>query len=595
MNKISLLDALFGKDEQGTEVGYNDSFFAREFSISITKKLKRLLSRGFFRFAKNISHFLAHLSSKAYGFAILSFGLISTLMYFLGLACDKSILTPILGGAFAILSIPFLVNDKPIPIMLQDAPPTDYLFFEFFCMKRHTVLEGEKRVPSLVSILIGALVAVLSAVVPLWEIVVAIGIIIFVYIGIESPEFLFLASIAYMPYMTLVPNGEKILAATIIIIVISFAAKFLYGKRVIFVEQYDIVIFAMLLFILISGIFVKGVESFAGSLRMIIFAFGYIISSNIITNRRLADRAANTIIIPSAIAGLISIAQFATLIAGSEDVSMESLNFILARREGLAVCLMASVIFAVGMIRQSSLIPRIIYIFSAIVSLMALVISGEVFAVIAVAFGILAHTVIKRNIIPWITLPVLLLLPLSILLLPNSALDAIFLYSPSISSAEELFSLWRHSLEVFLNNIFVGIGIGRDSFISELGNLGIHGYHDSSNLLIELGLEAGIFALICLLLLIFTRLRHRAIRYLYIRNSQIETLSVVSGATIFCLLAFGMVNYIWYDMSAYYLFWCIFGIGSATLRVAKRDYDDKVLYYEETGDSDSSMIDIEIG
>ena len=39
----------------------------------------------------------------------------------------------------------------------------------------------------------------------------------------------------------------------------------------------------------------------------------------------------------------------------------------------------------------------------------------------------------------------------------------------------------------------------------------------------------------------------------------------------------------------------IFGMGSATLRVAKRDYDDKVLYYEETGDSDSSVIDIEIG
>ena len=56
-----------------------------------------------------------------------------------------------------------------------------------------------------------------------------------------------------------------------------------------------------------------------------------------------------------------------------------------------------------------------------------------------------------------------------------------------------------------------------------------------------------------------------------------------------------MVNYIWSSTSAYYLFWCIFGMGSATLRVAKRDYDDKVLYYEETGDSDSSVIDIEIG
>ena len=84
-------------------------------------------------------------------------------------------------------------------------------------------------------------------------------------------------------------------------------------------------------------------------------------------------------------------------------------------------------------------------------------------------------------------------------------------------------------------------------------------------------------------------------QYLYVRNSQIEKISILSGACLFSLLAFGMVNYIWSDISAYYLFWCIFGIGSASLRVAKRDYDDKVIYYEETSAFDSSVIDIEIG
>ena len=594
-NKPSLLDALFVSDDKARTREYDDGFFAREFSVTINKKLKRLLGRGFFRFARNISNFLAHVSSKAYGLAILSFGLVSVLMFFLGLSKDASLVTPIIGAVFAALSIPFLVIDKPIPIMLQDTPWTDYLFFEFFCMKRHTVLEGEVRISGFIPILLGAMLAAASGFVPLWFVAVSIGVLICVYIGIESPEFLFLASIAYMPYMTLVPNGENILAATLILIVISFAAKFLYGKRVLFVEQYDVIMALMLAFILVSGIFLKGIESFSGSVRMIIFAFGYMIAGNLITNRRLADRAANTVIIPGAIAGIISVAQLVTLKIRSGSVSIESLNGVLARRDGLAVCLIASVVFAVGMIRQSSPFPRVIYITSAIISAAALIISGEIFAVIAIILGIFAHTVIKKNILPWLILPLMLLLPLSVLLLPNSTLDAIFTYSPSISSAEELFSLWRHSLEILLNNIFVGIGIGKESFIAEMGQIGIFGYNDSSNLFIELGLEAGIFAMICLILLVITRLRHRSIRYLYVRNSQIETLSAVSGAALFCLLAFGMVNYIWSDVSAYYLFWCIFGIGSATLRVAKRDYDDKVLYYEETGDSDSSVIDIEIG
>jgi hypothetical protein len=329
---------------------------------------------------------------------------------------------------------------------------------------------------------------------------------------------------------------------------------------------------------------------------MILFAFGYPMAGNLITNRRLADRVANTIIIPGAVAGLISVVQFITVIARDYgELNMSHLGFILARQDGLAVCLMTSVIFAVGMIKQSGVVSRTIYIISALLSLTALVISGEIFAVIAVVLCIAAHNFIKGNRLIWVLLPCMILLPLTILLLPNHILDALFTYSPSISSAEELFSLWRHSLEVLLNNIFVGIGIGKESFVTEMANLGVHGYSDSSNLFIELGLEAGIFALICFLLVLITRLRHRSLRYLYVRNSQIETLAAVSGAALFCLLAFGMVNYIWSSPSAYYLFWCIFGMGSATLRVAKRDYDDKVLYYEETGDSDSSVIDIEIG
>ena len=596
MAKSSLLDILFSKDESGIGLDSDDGFYAKEFSVAITKKMKRILTRGFFKFAKNVSYLLAHVSAKSYGLAILTFGLISTLMYFLGLSNDGGIATPIIGVAFALVAIPFLLTDKPIPIMLQDFEPTDYLFFEFFCMKRHTVLEGERKISPFLTVFIGAIPADLSAFVPLWLVATVIGIIICVYIGIESPEFLFMSTIAFLPYMCLVPKSENILGATLVLIVISFAVKFLYGKRVLYIEQYDIFIIAMLVFILISGIFVKGFESFSGSVRMILFAFGYPMAGNLITNRRLADRVANTIIIPGAVAGLISVVQFITVIARDYgELNMSHLGFILARQDGLAVCLMTSVIFAVGMIKQSGVVSRTIYIISALLSLTALVISGEIFAVIAVVLCIAAHNFIKGNRLIWVLLPCMILLPLTILILPNHILDALFTYSPSISSAEELFSLWRHSLEVLLNNIFVGIGIGKESFVTEMANLGVHGYSDSSNLFIELGLEAGIFALICFLLVLITRLRHRSLRYLYVRNSQIETLAAVSGAALFCLLAFGMVNYIWSSPSAYYLFWCIFGMGSATLRVAKRDYDDKVLYYEETGDSDSSVIDIEIG
>ena len=60
------------------------------------------------------------------------------------------------------------------------------------------------------------------------------------------------------------------------------------------------------------------------------------------------------------------------------------------------------------------------------------------------------------------------------------------------------------------------------------------------------------------------------------------------------LIAFGMTEYIWADQMIYYLFWCIFGIGSATLRIAKREHDDRVMYYGDLTTVDSSVIDVKV-
>ena len=296
------------------------------------------------------------------------------------------------------------------------------------------------------------------------------------------------------------------------------------------------------------------------------------------------------------LSALVSFAQFTVvLINNNDNLSLDSLSFILARREGMVVFLIAATLLAVGMIRQSSGgISKIAYICSSIILSLSLLLSGELFALVATLIGIAVYFIIKGNIRPGLILPVLAIIPLTLLILPNSFLNLIFLNSPSISFAEDLFNLWDKSLSVFANNILVGIGIGSESFVEEMAALGIFDHCDSSNLFIEFGLEAGVIALIFFLCVLFTRIKHRSINYVYLRNSENEHLSCISGACILSLLAFGAVNYIWSEPSAYYFFWCLFGIGSAIIRVAKKDYDDKVVYYEESSAFDSSVIDIEI-
>lgn len=597
MEKPSIIEILFSKDEQDAEgiQGRGRGFFSRQFSGGVTKELKKIMSSKPLRAASAISRFITHVTSRAYGTLLASLGFISGMMYFLGFAADKGILTPVIAVLLCLLSIPLVVSDKPLPAMLSELALTDYVFYELFCMKRHTATTVS-RIPIVIPVFVGFALAMLSSILPLWQIALALLLLLYLYVGMESPEFVFLTSLLAVPFIGLIPHGEIWLCSAVLLCFVSFIVKVLYGKRVLYFEQYDIFIGAMLLLLLISGIFLKGMDSFSSSVVMIILALGYMLSGNIITNNRLAERAVNAVVLSAVVSSFVSLSQFGTLlIRHGVDINVSQMSFVLSRQDGMAVFLLASTILSFGMVEQASGYAKRSYIFSSMVISLALLSSGEAFAVVAVLLGSLAYFIIKNNSRPGFFVSLMFLVPCILLLLPNSFLDVVFKYSPSLSFAEDLYDLWNNSLAIMSENLFLGIGMGSESFVEEMASLGFFGYTDSSNLFIEIGLEAGIFALIALFCILFTRMKHRSIQYLYIRNSQIERISCISGACTLAMLVFGMVNYIWAESFAYYFFWCIFGIGSATLRVAKKDYDDKVLYYEESSAFDSSVIDIEIG
>lgn len=597
MDKISILDIILNRDENG-ERSRRTEIFCKEISGTMTKRMQRLLSRRFFRFTRAIAHLLSHISTKLYGAACLSFGLFGIISYFAKIGADNSLATPIIGALFSLISIPFFFADKPLPMLLQDFALTDFIFYDFFCMKRHGVTEGEKKIPMVFGIIAGLIPAAIGLFVPLWQVALTLGALIFIYISMESPEFVFFVSLFTLPYLRYLPYSELLLCAMAIIAAISFIRKVLYGKRVLYIETNDIVIFMMMVFVMISGIFVKGVESFRGALIMAVLAIGYTLAGNIITNVRLAKRLIHSVMMSSVFASIISIVQVAILVIkqGSIHLDTEIMDFVLVRQDGMTVLVLVAALSSAAMIiKAQGTSSRVIYIASTIITLFAMVITGEFFAFVAFFIGIIAYVALRINKWIGIVIPLLVVLPYAFLLIPNSALNSLFLQSPSLDSAEELFFVWGESLKAFAENLLVGIGIGADSFALEMADRGVFGVPDASNLFIEIALEAGIFALLFFVVVMVLRIKNRHDYQIYIKNSDISAISIVSSACLICLLAFGAANYIWSDAAVYYLFWCIFGMGSSTLRVAKKEYNDRVLYYEETSEQDYSVIDVEVG
>ena len=571
------------------------TFPTRQFSGNMTESKMRFLNSRPVKLFKSATRLISHVSTRAYGLYPFSFGAVSLLLYFLNISADMSVLTPVLGALVTLLSIPFLLSDKTLPHFLQGFAVTDYVFFEFFCLKRANKMETVKRIPLIISLLLGTVTALIGLFYPVWWITVVMAAAIFVGITLSSPEFAFFASFLALPYMSAAPYSSYILACVVMLTVFSFLRKSYFGKRVFYIDGYDLVIGAFMLCVLISGVFIKGLSSFAWALGMIFAGLGYTLANNVITNRRLSDRAANTIVISSLPSAIIAITVFARELAlgrGGELIDV-GVFYGFSTGEAAAVFMIVASVFAVAMMKQSHGAKKAFYSVVFVVEAIALILTGEVFAVLALIIGIVSYYLIRLRRGSVLISIVLSILPYAFLLLPDSFLDTLFSVIPSLRGAEELFSLWGESLSAFAGNLVFGIGIGADSFREEMSALGIS-RNDSSNLFIEIGLEAGIVALFFFVLLLVVRLCHRSVYRSYVRISEVSTFAPLCTSCVLSLIAYGAFSYIFADLFAGYLFWCVFGIGSAALRVAKKETDDRNQYYEDTRASDSSAIDVEI-
>jgi hypothetical protein len=561
----------------------------------MTENKERFLSLRIIKFFKAAIQLLSHAPSRSYGATALSFGIVTLLLYLTGLSADPSLATVVIGGVFVLLSLPFLPSERPIPLVLQDFAVTDYVFFDFFCIKRFNKMETAKRVPIVISILAGAILALVGLVYPIRLVSFLLGAVIFVGITLLSPEFAFFTTFLVLPYMSLVPSSTVIFASIILLTVLSFARKAYFGKRFACIDGYDAIIGVLMVLVLVSGIFVKGMSSFTWSVGMVLMGFGYIISGNVVTNRRLADRALNSIVISSVPPAVIGIVAFVRELASGRGAQLidKGVSSTFPNSEAAAAFTVVALFFSFAQLIQSHGAKKIFYAAVFAVQFAFLALTGELFAVLALLLGLIAYGFIRAFRGAVVFLPVISVLPYAILILPNRLLDKIFSVIPSLESAGELFGTWGASLSAFVRNIMFGIGLGENCFAEEMADAGITA-KNSSNIFIELGLEAGFFALACFVALLVVRIFHKAGYNSYVRNSEVSVLSPICSVCVYSLVAYGAFNYVFADMFSMYLFWCVFGIGSAALRVAKRETDDRIHYYEDTRASNSSAIDIEI-
>lgn len=588
-------------------ISYGKTFYSKRISGIGAAKGSVVARIG--RALHGIGHRLYFTSCRMLGAFALSFGFVTLLLhfahyYFLNASIDVFI-PLVIGVLTTIFSILLMVSEKPLAVALQDGALTEYLFFEFFCFKRVYREEAPTRVSPLLAVLSGVMLATVGYfVTPQLLVSVLLGL-LFVTLSVCSPEFPFFLTLLLLPFLPLLSHPTAVLCAIVLISLFSFARKVYNGNRVFALEQYDVLILIFIAFYAMAGVFNGGTSSTYAAMNFVILSSGYTLASNLITNSRLSHRAVGALLFSSVPVSVLAIYQYAAGLAKNQWLDSGFAGLIEGRATAtfdnpnvFAVYLLAVTVISFGFLVESEeRTKKVLCGFTFFLSLFAMIFTWCRGAWLALMITIPAYLGLRFFRRPGFWLSFIFLLPCALYLMPEAMqMRILSILNLSDSSIAYRLSIFRSSFSMLQKHPLLGIGVGADNFyeaFAPFAEEGVIAPH-SHNLLLQIGCEAGIFALLAFVLLFFTRMRHLSVYGRYIRRGSMRTVTLFGTLALFALLIFGMTDYIWFSPSMYYLFVFLFGMGSASLRIAKEEADDRLNYHGDARRADSSVIDISL-
>ncbi len=548
---------------------------ARAFSSGRLAALVRSLSRLF-----------AFTPSRTYGFASLSFGILTLFLhlgeyYFMDdPAVEMSSL--IIGAVFTLLSFPLLISDKPICIALQSNRLIDFIVFDFFSINRMQKSDTDVRLSPAFGMLSGFVFALFGFFLPTEYAALIVIILVFFAVSMVSPEFPYIFSLLIFPYLPIIPYSEYILLGFAFLTLLSFVRKVLVGKRMYALEVYDFLLLFFVLGVLLSGIIFGGRASIEATLLIMVFISAYVPAANIAVNRRLCDCVASAVVASSLpISVYVTVKYIIDFAMGRRAPS----TAFFASAAILAAYLAAVMVFSLFLsVNRSRKIKKRYYL-SAFILNGAAIITTEYFMLpIALLLTLLAFWIVRSERIPAFFAMPLLLLPFGLFFLPDtflSRLSSLLNISPSFVGIE---NECLDALRLFIDNLFLGIGA--------------YGFGESTSYsysaYLAIGCRFGIIAAVIFVLLVVIRFLHLSVFRKHYSDSTVSFYVDMCTVSAIAMLLLGSFADIFENIIMVYFFISVFATGSAALRVSKKERLERLSYYADSGSSDHAVLDITV-
>ncbi len=593
INLISGYERISDTDRASGKRRKKSRFFTRRISGSIASYSENSVTGKINRASKVLFNITSFTRSRYYGAFLLAFGVLTMLLSsgvnLIFVSFPGNTTDFIIGIAASALSLPFFMLDGPMIMAIERNKLLSEAVFDFFCIKRPVKGKSEHGMPLIFCLALGITLAVVGFFTSVPAVVLAFGGAAFAYLSFVSSEFSLFACILILPSVSMLGIQSYITCFAAGIMLLSYLRKVIYGKRSYNFEQYDLIIGLIITAVLISGIFVGGRESLNFALIVICSTSVYFTTGNLITNPRLLDSITKAFVYSSLVPSVTAIVQFAVL--WSRNGFVEALNTgvtgTFATSASFACFLIFPICFAFMRARHKGSAPSLLV---GLISSLAMLVCGDLFALASLLIALAVHGLIrarKRAVVPVF---IFLALPYLAVLFPeNSILN--FIVGESLS---EIHEIWVASWAFIRENILLGVGLSPKTFSEVIGALIPSAPGDAKNMFVDMAVKAGLPTAGLFALLLLSRIFHRISYNRYLGESSVGLQSSGASLAVIAFVVFGTFNQMFIDMSLYYIFFSAFAIGSATLRIACEEHDDRIAYFRDASQSHSAAVDVDL-
>ncbi len=569
---------------------YAKSSKVKTYVRTIKKYLSKNIEKSFFvALLSKLNDSIVSLPLKSYGNLFFAFGLYTVIIYFLRLflpiipTADVSYV--IVGAIICLSSLPMLLSRDNLAMAVGKSALLGTIFYktlgfrEESFRKRTEISRAKANTLTIVGISMGLLTLAIH---PL-NILLLFAALILIVLILWSPEIGIIISLFTLPFLSFFDNPSIILAFIVAIVFISYMIKVFRGKRLF---RFGLIDYAVLLFscvIFFSGtITAGGNPAFNEVLISCELLLGYFLTVNLIRTTKWVKRCIYSFLSSGTLVAVLGIAQyFFGIVSNNNWLDTEYFFDIKGRVTSvfdnpnvLAVYLVIVLPFSLyALTRAKTGKEKILLIFSMISVIGCIVLTWSRGAWIAATICILMFLLIfNKKILRYLCI-FGIFLPFVPFFLPQSIVRRITsIGDMSDSSTMYRVYTWRGTVNGIIDHLISGIGYGNSAFrqiYPQYAYAGIEAAEHSHNLFLQLTFGLGIFGLLVFIVVIFLFLQMNFELISTTNDQRSRTVSITCISAIVSCLAFGMVDFIWYDYRIFFLFWVVIALSCACFRIGQ--------------------------